>query len=588
MLKRRILISVALLLISVLTATLAKPRREPPPVAESYQIPAPEGAQTRLGRGTLNAISVSPDGKQVAVASGVGVYVHDSQTLDDIWFGETDSPVSAIAYAPGSGRHPKELAAGLQDGTVLLWKVPTTMISIAGPPRKVGTHDDPVTSVAWSPDSTLLASGSASGHVIVWDLATGEPRYEVDVWEEGIQGHTGLSFSPDGTLLAGNYSYGNVIVWEVAAGTVVWQIHERNSPVANFTWLPDGTGLVFRRLDTTAELWDIRTGEMLRVYPDLDSLDETPHVVVDGQRLAYTYGYLDRVYGVTWSPTGDELLSGTRNTIYRWNPQTWQVSPLNWTNGGGTSAPLAFTPDGQTLVANEGTAGNGQVHFLEAASGRILGNAYANSYQVHSIAVSPDGSILATGSSFDPYVYLFDTETYELLTRLEGPTWGAIDFAWSPDSETLATLWAESRYTGRPGNDVVIWDVATGDQLGSIFTETQVTSIARHPDGSLLAFGINGGELSVWSLETARHSVTLDGDHVGSTGSVEWSQDRSMLATASSDNSITVWALATGEAIHTFVGHTDRVWDLAWQPGGNLLASASWDGTVIVWEVNQQ
>ena len=61
------------------------------------------------------------------------------------------------------------------------------------------------------------------------------------------------------------------------------------------------------------------------------------------------------------------------------------------------------------------------------------------------------------------------------------------------------------------------------------------------------------------------------------------SPDNKVLASGSSDKTIKLWHLETGELIATLAEHTNPVSAIAISHDGRLLASASWDNTIKVW-----
>jgi len=115
----------------------------------------------RWGKGTVNQIAYSPDGSLLAVASSIGIYLYDAQTLEEVRFIEINAWVTSVAFSPDGTR----LASGSKDGTVRLWRVAdgTPMHTLEG-------HTDWVRSVAFSPDGALLASGSDDRTVRLWGV----------------------------------------------------------------------------------------------------------------------------------------------------------------------------------------------------------------------------------------------------------------------------------------------------------------------------------------------------------------------------------------------------------------------------------
>jgi len=208
-----------------------------------------------------------------------------------------------------------------------------------------------------------------------------------------------------------------------------------------------------------------------------------------------------------------------------------------------------------------------------------------HSGKVYSVAIFPDGTLLASGSA-DNTVRLWNVTTGAEVRRLAGHTNSVYSVAFSPDGTLLAS--------GSADNTVKLWNVMTGAQLHILSGHTgTVCSVAFSPDGKLLASGSADRAITLWDVARRAEVRTLAG-HTSAVCSVAFSPDGKLLASGSDDSKVKLWDVATSltvssgeeEAVLTLAGHTGYVRSVAFSPDGKLLASGSEDDTVKVWDVS--
>ena len=513
----------------------------------------PEGATARLGKGALGegdrAVALSADGRCLAVASRIGVWLYEAATSRALALLPTEGAVHSVAFALDG-----TLAAGLNNGRVELWEVETG--------ERIGTrrHADwgQVSAVAFSRDGATLATGSWDQVIKVWDVETGRV---VGTWEvpreDDLLWSLSVALSPDGSRLVSGFRDGTVRLWDVATQTEVATLQGHRDRATSVSFSPDGKLLASGGAggDPTVRLWDAATQT----------------------EVATLRGHTSEVLSVSFSwPDGGTLASGARDrTVRLWNLATHEEMATLEEHGGPVRS-VTFSRDGATLVsgADEGTVLLRDVETGNAA--RLSGHG-----SLFSMALSPDGTLLASGSQ-DRTVRLWDTATRTRIGTLEGHRNEVGSVSFSPDGALLSSA------GGWGDGTVKLWDVGSGALVETLEGHRgSVSSVSFSPDGATLATAGESGDVKIrlWDVVTREPVGILEG-HLNSVKSLAFSPPAgALLASGSWDGTVKLWDVATRELIGTLEGHEYEANTVAFSPDGKTLASGSGDTKVRLWDV---
>ena len=575
----------------------------------------PEGVNARIGKGRANDVAVSPDGTQLAIATGIGVWLYDAQTGDEVALltGHTRH-VESVAYSPNG----KTLASG-SGSEIRLWD-PSTQA------HKTTFMSQQASSLAYSPDGRTLAAGKWQG-VDLLNVQTGERK-------SSLSGHTEhvrvLAFSSDGKKLASAANHredATIFLWNARTGKHLRTLtgHPRN--VHSLTFSPDNSTLASGSRDDGIRLWNAKTGKQTRTIEEWsDSLTYFPdgktigvgqggtivllnantgdvlqglpahkggiHSLIfslDGSTaVSSSWDGTTRVWNVetlsfitieghfnferiALSPNGKTVATVTEDNIFLWDTLNGQFNKV--LDVGRRGGPLAYSPDGKTLAIETWEDGR-QIHLLNARTGKSKRSLRWEGDGVRSIVFSPDSKTLASGSWGDGIIRVWNAKNGKLQHKLSGHTESVEILVFSPDGKTLAS--------GGWDRTIRLWNPKTGQLQRTLEGHRhEVRSLAFSPNGNTLASG-NWDELHLWNPRNGQLKQTIEGARGEA---LAFSKDGQTLA-AGRYRVIHLLNARTGEIQRALSGPPEGMNWLAFTPNGRTLVSSGYDGTILLWDMN--
>lgn len=345
-------------------------------------------------------------------------------------------------------------------------------------------HQGEVFMCVWNPVQPQLASGSADGMCRLWGLWQHDPsKWEGDkstvsirmatlphtqTAGERCKDVTSVNWSPDGQLIATGCYDGTARIWD-CNGALKMVLLRHSGPVFSLKWNKRGTYLLSGSFDRRAIVWDPETGAVVKIYTmhtapvldvdwkDLDtfatcSSDGTIHIssVQAGLNapVKVFQGHLDEVNAVCWSPGGSLLASCSDDSTAKiWTTteglkldlrgHSKEIYSIRWTPTG----PGSNNPDRPLYLCT--ASFDGAVKVWSPDTGALVFTLRRQSQPVYSVSPSPNGELLATGS-LGGHVSLWSLTDGSLIREIRGEG-DTFDVSWSPDSSMLCSCFSSGK-----------------------------------------------------------------------------------------------------------------------------------------------
>jgi WD40 repeat protein len=472
------------------------------------------------------------------------------------------------------------LAGVSQDGQVRLWNPATGQPeqTLALPGAAGGT------SVAFSPDGRTLAASDGQA-VTLWDVTDlAHPRI-VSTLAGATRDLTTLAYSPNGTVIAGQETGGGVVLWNLGRGTRML-LPGPGSGSRGLAFNGDGTILLTADYDLV-RMWATASGRLAgsvtRQVPGTSTAlayssasgtlalgGFTGSVQLWQAPIPPFAGNAAGVTGLAIIPGSTSVLSGSSDgTLCLWRANGSLVA--SWSLPTRPDA-LAVSRDGKlvAIAADDGTIG------IRALPGLALTRSLHAPSAATDVAFSADGGLVAAAAGATVTVWNTASGARLLSVTVIGRSVDAIAFSPRGDGD-LAAITSRGL--------VIIWDALTGRVVAQARTGTgRLSALAFSPDGRRLATAANG-DITLWNPVNLRRLGAVAGP-VGSVKTLALSPDGQVLASGENNGSILLWDMETRSIIATLTGSPGTVTALGFTPDGSVLISGSNSRRIIAWDLD--
>ncbi|MCW3055935.1 MAG: hypothetical protein JWN14_5105 [Chthonomonadales bacterium] len=522
--------------------------------------------------GAINALAITPGGTKFAL----GMTTNDILLFNFADFssagtlGGHTSAVTALAFTHDGTNNDAnvKLASGGADSTVRIWKIAQSQL------LNTLTQGKPVTSIAFGADDQTVCSGDNNAVIKIWNssVISGAALSTINGTTNFNQQAVALAISPDGSHLAAGY---------LSADTKLhlWNISNPSSPVALPT--ADTTfpvvSVAFSHDPDGSQVYSTDAGNHINAWSGVN-------LAAQGT-LAISFASTPRV--VVPNPAGTVIATGTvGGAVQFWDPLTGtllsslvpaqganlaqQITAITYSNDGATLAIAGYVPNGF----------NNPVGIVWIYN--VPGSQVPDPVPLHlitlnatSLAFNQSGSLLAVGTGNNINVYQTSTLALQTVT---GHTGAVNALASSPDGTVLAS--------GSSDHNVKVW-TWTASSLTLLKTLSKhtsvINSVAFSPDSTQLVDSSTDSTSILWHYVDATQIFTFT--HTEMVNTAVFSRTGKQVITGSNDRHLKIWdAVNGGSPLRDFTLETGT--PVSATPNGVTTCIYSPDGKFVFYGRN--
>ncbi|KAJ7166165.1 hypothetical protein C8R46DRAFT_1097229 [Mycena filopes] len=426
-------------------------------------------------------------------------------------------PVQALALCAET----KTVISSGRDASMRMWSYET---GVETHPRLNCFTDEAhrmnIVSVQFSPDNSLVFSGSLDGTICCWDARTNQLKMRLD-----------------------DPAIPEPLPFSVLAGTTIHSI----------AVLLDGRVVAAGRQDGRISLWNI--DQSSRADEDL-------------------VGHTDAVFSIHTSVDRDILVSGSADTTVRlWNVPARKLT-REYRGHTGAIRAVALSPDMASIVS--GSADN-TIRLWSTSNANECAVLHGHTDEILAVAFSPDGRYLASGGK-DRKICVWTVNGHRLFQQFTSHIGAIYSLLFCDPTRLISGAYGGEARVWK------LSETQAGDNDMQWLHAGIVYAVALSNGGHLFASGCSNSTVILWNARTGHPVFPSLKNHTARINCIAFSPDDSSFASGSSDRTVRLVDTTTGNVLDPVLRFSSDVYFLAFSPHGGYLAIGLADNTITLWD----